>query len=384
MLFHSPATRFARHLRTAAWGALTLLALSLSLNATAGVIGPKPRAQPRPAEPAREGSVYGERADLMRFAAELAQAQGLDRERVLASLSQARMLPAVKRLIMPPATGTLKNWAAYRDRFVEPRRIGEGVQWWRAQEDWLRQAEQKFGVPAEIVVAIVGVETFYGRVTGGFRVIDALATLSFDFPSGRSDRSAYFREELANFFVLCDRENIDPLAVKGSFAGAMGLPQFMPGSELKYAVDFDADGRVDLDRSAADVIGSVANFLVSHGWQRDMPTHFSVTPPGPGESLSTLLAPDILPSFPATDFERLGARLDDPGRAHEGPLALVELHNGGAAPSYVAGTQNFYTITRYNWSSYYALAVIELARTMRAVHDAGRPSPTAIVPENSE
>ncbi len=319
-----------------------------------------------------EGPAYGRRADVLRFAAEVAEARQLDRAWIEAELAQARMQTSVQRLIMPPPAGTLKNWAAYRERFIDARRIGEGVQWWKANEAWLKLAEEKDGVPAEIVAAIVGIETFYGRVTGNFRVIDALATLAFDFPSGRSDRSDYFRRELANLFVLCHREACDPAELRGSFAGAMGLPQFMPGSVLDDAVDFDGDGHIDLNGSGADVAGSVANFLLAHGWQRDMPTHYPVTPPLPGEGLTTLLAPDILPSFSAADFERLGARLDEAGRAHEGKLALVELLNGGAAPSYVAGTQNFYTITRYNWSSYYALAVIELSRSLRAAKDAGR------------
>jgi lytic murein transglycosylase B len=223
------------------------------------------------------------------------------------------------------------------------------------------------GVPAEIVVAIVGVETYYGRITGGFRVLDALATLAFDFPTGRSDRSAYFRGELAHFFVLCEREGWDPTAVRGSFAGAMGLPQFMPSSQLDFAVDFDGDGHVNLGTSAADVIGSVAHFLAMHGWQRGLPTHYAVASPPPGEGLTALLAPDIQPSFTAAEFEQHGAQLAEDGRRHEGLLALVELLNGGATPSYVAGTQNFYAITRYNWSSYYALAVIDLADTLRAL-----------------
>lgn len=321
------------------------------------------------AAPAADPAAYGRRADVMRFAAEAAEAHGLDRAWIEGQLAQARRLPTVQKLIMPPSTGTLKNWAAYRERFVEPRRIALGVDWWQANDEALRRAEEREGVPAEIIVAIVGVETFYGRVTGNFRVIDALATLAFDFPTGRSDRSGYFREELGHLLVLAARERRDATAYTGSYAGAMGLPQFMPGSILKFAVDFDDDGRIDLDRNPADVAGSVAHYLAVHGWQRGEPTHFEVTPPPPGPARAELLAPDILPTFAAPDFERLGAVLDDAGRTHAGKLALVELLNGGAAPSYLAGTQNFYAITRYNWSSYYALAVIELARTLKALRE---------------
>ena len=138
------------------------------------------------------------------------------------------------------------------------------------------------------------------------------------------------------------------------------MPQFMPSSFAKYAVDFDADGRTDLQASAADVIGSVAHYLAEFGWRRGMPTHYAVAAPADTAERALLLLPDIVPSFSAAQFAEHGAQLDAAGRAHDGPLALVELQNGDAAPSYVAGTANFYAVTRYNWSSYYALAVIEL------------------------
>ncbi len=349
---------------------------TITLPAMAGPITPRPQV----AAEAAAGASEKQRDAMRQFAETTALARGLDREAIDSALLQARFSAGVKRLIMPPPTGTLKNWAAYRARFVEPQRIAEGVRWWNAHARWLAEAEQVHGVPAEIVVAIVGVETYYGRITGGFRVLDALATLAFDFPAGRSDRSAYFRDELANFFVLCEREGWDPTTVRGSFAGAMGLPQFMPGSQLDYAVDFDGDGHVNLSTSAADVIGSVAHFLAMHGWQRGLPTHYAVASPPPGEGLTALLAPDIQPSFTAAEFEQHGARLAEEGRRHEGLLALVELLNGGATPSYVAGTQNFYTITRYNWSSYYALAVIDLADTLRALRGE-RPRLTPQAPE---
>jgi membrane-bound lytic murein transglycosylase B len=354
----------------------TACVASMALPAAAGPITPRPKVA------AEAGAALSEpqREAMRQFAEQTAQARGLDREAIEAALLQARFSASVKRLIMPPPTGTLKNWAAYRARFVEPQRIAEGVRWWNANARWLAEAEQVHGVPAEIVVAIVGVETYYGRITGGFRVLDALATLAFDFPTGRSDRSAYFRDELAHFFVLCEREGWDPTDVRGSFAGAMGLPQFMPGSQLQFAVDFDGDGHLSLNTSAADVIGSVAHFLAMHGWQRGLPTHYAVTPPPPSAGRVTLLAPDIKPSFTAAEFEQHGAQLDEAGQRHEGLLALVELLNGGAAPSYVAGTQNFYTITRYNWSSYYALAVIDLADTLRALHGERPPAPAVRAP----
>jgi membrane-bound lytic murein transglycosylase B len=278
---------------------------------------------------------------------------------------------------MPPPPGQAKNWAAYRERFIEPRRIEAGVAFWRDNEASLARAELRFGVPAEVVVGIVGVETFYGRVTGSFRVIDALATLSFDFPSGRSDRSAFFRGELEELFVLCAREGIDPQTLKGSYAGAIGWPQFLPSSISRDALDFDGDGHVDLRGSTADVVGSVAQYLQRAGWQRGMPARFDVTPPAAGDDRAILLALDILPSFSAQQMAERGAGLSEAGRQHAGALALVELHNGEQPPSYVAGTQNFYAVTRYNASSYYAMAVLDLGEAVAAARAALTDGATA-------
>ena len=315
---------------------------------------------------------YGRRDDVMRFGAEVAERRGLEVAWVQAALAQSRYMPSVARLIMPPPAGTAKNWAAYRERFIEPRRIGAGVAFWQAHERWLAQAERVYGVPAEIVIGIVGVETLYGKHMGGYRVIDALATLSFDFPAGRKDRSAFFRDELEQWLVLSHREHRDPVALKGSYAGALGLPQFMPSSVIKYAVDFDGDGHIDLHTSGADVIGSVAHYLAEFGWQRGLPTHLEVAAPTDTSARAALLVPDILPSFTAQQFIEHGAVFGSEadlarigGTAGSIPLALIELQNGEAAPSYAAGTANFYAVTRYNWSSYYAMAVIELGAAVR-------------------
>jgi len=346
-------------------------------------------------ERAAEALIYGRRDDVLRFGNEIAERQGLDAAWVRAALAAARYQPGVARLIMPPPAGTPKNWAAYRARFVEPRRITAGLEFWRANEHWLQRAEEIHGVPPEIVVGIVGLETFYGQQMGNFRAIDALATLAFDFPAGRKDRSAFFRDELEQLFVLCRdaaertarppegalapsrrdsaeregspavQEGCEPLALKSSYAGALGMPQFMPSSVNRYAVDFDGDGRIDLQRSAADTIGSVARYLAEFGWQRGLPTRFAVAVPVDAVERATLLVPDIVPTFSAAQFAEHGAELAPAAQRYEGLLALVELQNGAAAPSYVAGTANFYAVTRYNWSSYYALAVIELGEAVR-------------------
>jgi len=332
-------------------------------------------AAPAPAEAARRpraavAPAYAGHPDIKPFAAEVAQRRGLSQRWLESQLARARRIEAVRKLIMPPAVGVAKNWAAYRERFIEPARIAAGLAFWQDNADWLAQAEARFGVPAEVVVGIVGVETFYGRITGTHRIIDALATLSFDFPSGRSDRSAFFRGELEEFFVLCAREGLDPQAPKGSYAGAMGWPQFMPSSINRDALDFDGNGHIDLHASRADVVGSVAQYLQRAGWQRGLPARYEVVPPLDEAARATLLAPDIEPSFSAAQMVAAGALLPEAAVAHAGPLALVLLHNGDAPPSYVAGTANFRAITRYNASSYYAMAVLDLGQAVAAARAA--------------
>lgn len=264
----------------------------------------------------------------------------------------------------------MKNWYAYRSRFVEPIRIRAGVKFWQENRSSLLRAEQETGVPAQIIVGVIGVETIYGRNMGSFRVLDALTTLAFDFPASHpraKERTEFFKSELEQFLSLMYRTNADPLAPEGSYAGAMGMPQFMPSSWVKYAIDFDGDGKVDLFNSPADVIGSVANYFKMFGWQSGMPTHYPVSFDASKLDLDALLVPDILPTFSVGSFVAKGAVLEGTALLHNGPLALVEVHNGNAPPSYVAGTENFYVITRYNWSSYYALAVIELGQEVSAI-----------------
>jgi len=349
-----------------------LVALGALVAAPDAAAAKRKHRAPVKADQAADDVTYGRRADAMQLADLLAERHGLEPAWARAQLAQARYLPVVARLIMPPPAGVAKNWAAYRARFIEPARVAAGAAFWAANQAWLDAAEQRYGVPAEVVVGILGVETFYGRITGNFRVLDALATLSLDFPKGRKDRSEFFRDELGQFLRLAQTEQLPATEVKGSFAGAIGLGQFMPGSINRFAVDFDGNGHIDMAGSSADVIGSVAHYLAEHGWQRGLPTHVGIKPPVDTADRAALLAPDILPSFSPTQLAERGAVLDAAGQALAGPLALVELQNGDAAPSYVAGTQNFYAVTRYNWSSYYALAVIELGQAVAAARAAGR------------
>jgi len=314
---------------------------------------------------APDSFVYGRRDDVLAFAAQVAEERGLDQAWVERQLARARYQPAVAKAIMPAPAGTAKNWAAYRARFVEPRRIAAGVQWWQAHAATLDDAQQRYGVPPELVAGIVGVETFYGRMTGNFRVLDALATLAFDFPKGRSDRSAFYRSELRAYLVWCALEGRDADTVRGSFAGAIGWPQFMPSSLLKYAVDYDHDGHVDLAVGGDDVVGSIASYLATFGWQRDMPIYFDAQAPADLEARARLVAVDIVPTLTVAELTAAGAQLPDAARDFPGKLGFVELQNGDAPPSYVAGTTNFYVVTRYNWSSYYAMAVVELGAALK-------------------
>jgi membrane-bound lytic murein transglycosylase B len=335
----------------------------------------KPAKQPKVKKPAKvasaiaAGPVYASRDDAMAAADDIAERRNLDPAWVRSMLGQARFLPSVPRLMAPAPSGMVKNWKLYRSRFIEPIRIAAGVRFWQANREALERAEKEYGVPPEIIVGILGVETIYGQQMGNFRVIDALATLAFDFPASHPravERSAYFKGELEQFLSLTQRAGIDPLSLRGSYAGAMGMPQFMPTSWVHYAVDFDGDSHVDLFGSATDAIGSVANYFKAFHWQPGLPATYPVQL-APNADMDALLAPDILPTFSVASFQAKGALLDGPALQHSGPLALVELQNGDAPPQFVAGTENFYAITRYNWSSYYAMAVLELGQEVAAI-----------------
>ena len=313
------------------------------------------------------GLAYVDRPDAMALADDIAEQFQLDKKWVRNAIGRARFMPEVVRLVIPPPTTTPKNWQRYRNNAIDPVRIQAGVKFWQQNRATLARAEARYGVPAQIIVGILGVETLYGQQMGNFRAMDALATLAFDFPATHpraQARGAFFKSELGHLLSLKRNPSIDPLKARSSYAGALGMPQFMPSSWVRYAVDFDGDGRIDLYSSPADIIGSVAYYFKSFNWQPGMPTHYPVSFDPEMLEMDALLAPDILPSFSVDTFTYKGALLEGPGRDHKGPLALVKLQNGNAEPSYVAGTENFYVITRYNWSSFYALGVIELGEAV--------------------
>jgi membrane-bound lytic murein transglycosylase B len=340
------------------------IASSVSLQAAESKKKPKSKISTPSTAP---GPSYAKRQDVAQWAEQISLENQLDVKWVKAQLAQARMIPSIPKLILPPTQVNKKNWSAYQARFIEPKRIQAGVEFWKKNLATLDKAEQTYGVPAWLIVGIIGVETFYGQHTGNFRTLDALSTLTFDFPKEHpraAERQAFFSKELAQFLVLAQQEKIKPANIKGSYAGALGLPQFMPSSWAKFAVDFDGDHHIDLFNNRADVIGSVANYFKAFQWQPGMPTHFPVGLNRDQIDMDALMAPDILPTFSVSNFVAKGAVLEGDALKHKGSLALIELLNGDDPPSYVAGTENFYAITRYNWSSYYAMAVIELGQAV--------------------
>jgi len=319
--------------------------------------------------PRGTSALYSEREDAMAWADGVASRTDLPREWVRSQVSQARRQAAIIRAVTPAPGGAEKNWTAYRARFIEPVRTQAGLAFWQQHAHTLARAEQQFGVPASLIVGVIGVETLYGRHLGQHRVLDALATLAFDFPTAHPRepvRSAFFQQELMEFLLLAREQGQDPQSFRGSYAGAMGWPQFLASSWRRYAIDFDRDGRIDLVNNPVDVIGSVANYFVAFGWKPGMPTHYPVQVMASPKDLGELLAPDIVPTFDVGTFVSKGAVVSGDALKHPGPLALVMLENGLGPPTHIAGTQNFYVVTRYNWSSYYALAVIELGEHIEA------------------
>jgi membrane-bound lytic murein transglycosylase B len=310
---------------------------------------------------------FGEWQAVRDFEDEMVAKHGFPRAELDALVKQVNFVESAVQLVKPAPPGKPKNWRAYSERFIEPIRINAGVRFWNDNAEALARAEGTYGVPAEIIVGIIGVETLYGRDTGRFRVLDTLTTLAFAYPEtpNRLDRMAFFRSELENTLLFAREHGIDPLSLLGSFAGAVGMPQFMPGNILKYGVDFDGDGRVDLRNSASDAIGSVANFLVNHGWSREMqgpPVYAAEVSPSKawepmlGRGLAATYQPDELAAAGVITGVGLPA-----GRRY----GLVDLQNGADPTEYWVANDNFFAITNYNRSYFYAMSVVELGRAVR-------------------
>ncbi|HEV7166067.1 MAG TPA: lytic murein transglycosylase B [Gammaproteobacteria bacterium] len=324
----------------------SLASLSLLLLLAACAHQPPLHLQSSTPAPA-SATAYVARADVQHFVDYVVTKDSFERPWVERAINGAHRRQAVIDAITRPYES--KAWYQYEPLFVTDARIDGGVAFWNKEDTNLQKAEAEYGVPAEIIVAIVGVESFYGRQHGGYPVIDSLTTLAFDYPP----RATFFQGELEQFLIMCREQSLDPLTPMGSYAGAMGAPQFMPDSFRQYAVDFDADGKRDIWGDWADIIGSVANYFHLHGWQANglivVPAAIreGVMPPAP-------LDPTTVGALRAAQVV-LSSGIDD---ATEGELVALQ---GDSEMHYWVGLHNFRVITQYNRSPLYAMAVVQLA-----------------------
>lgn len=303
---------------------------------------------------------------LAAYASEVAKVRNIPQAQVQAILEHARYDAGVARLMTPSPTRIRRSWVTYRKRFVEPIRIKAGVEFWQQNKKVLDSTSAAYGVPPSIIAAIIGIETLYGRHTGNFRVLDALITLGFSHPdTARPERSQLFRDQLADLIQLDHEKKLDALQVQGSFAGAMGLPQFMPGSLLRYAVDGNNDDRIDLMHDVEDAVASVAAFLRHHGWVPGLPVFAPIVlPPAAAALVDGGLSPTL-------DWRTLAARgaTVRPGARdldwQHHALGIVDLlDEPRKLAEYRVGTPNFFAITHYNRSYFYATSVADLAQAL--------------------
>jgi membrane-bound lytic murein transglycosylase B len=286
---------------------------------------------------------------------------GLPEKEVRALLEQAEYKQSIIDAISRPAEG--KPWHQYRPIFLTDRRISEGIDFWKENRELIASASKKFGVDEEIIVAIIGVETFYGRITGGYRTIDALVTLGFYYPTNlSSDRSPFFSSELLHYMQLASEEGLPADEITGSYAGAMGMGQFMPSSYREYAVDFDGDGSRDLWRSTADVVGSVANYLHRHGWQPGQPVTYRAVA-SKEAAFDEISTRNFTPTLSVAQWQQKGFRSSSE-LPLELPAAVLKLVDENRN-TYWLTFKNFYVITRYNRSPRYAMAVYELSQEIK-------------------
>ena len=316
------------------------------------------------AQPVLASSDYLARPDVREFIDSMREEHGIDAADLERILGDVRVEPAVVRLIgaePSSAPSPARSYSRYRAKFLTPALILAGARFWSLHAEDLARAEAEFGVPPEVILGILGVETSFGGNTGSFRTIDALATIAFD----GTRRQEYFRDELKELLLLARESGLDPLLIKGSYAGAMGLPQFMPSSYRRYAVDYDGDGAIDLLGSPADAIGSVASYVKAFGWVADEAPFASVRLlPG---SESDLVS-GLQRVHDVSDVQTKGVVFSgrDPPA---GPCSIIELPTPGKPSKFVAGFTNFEVITRYNRSTFYASAVLELGSAIQQAHE---------------
>jgi membrane-bound lytic murein transglycosylase B len=371
--------------------ALLLSAATLSSSASAQVdrygykLPPSMQKKKKPAAPKKKAAPavdytgeyvnFGDWKEVRAFLDDVAARNGFDRAELGALINQVRYVDAAVQLVKPAPPGKPKNWQAYSKLMIDPVRTDAGVKFWNENAEALRRAESLYGVPAEILVAIIGVETVYGRNTGRFRVLDALTTLAFSYPEApqRRERMAFFRGEVEATLLFARQTGIDPLSLKGSFAGAIGMPQFMPSSVMKYAVDFDGNGQIDLLNSSTDAIGSVAAFLTSHGWQREQigPVVYPATV-SPNRAWEEMLKQGLKASYRPAELNAAGVGTATP--PPEQLYGLIDLQNGAEPTEYWLANNNFFAITQYNRSYFYAMSVVELGHAIRLARGASSAS----------
>lgn len=295
---------------------------------------------------------YDTHPDAAKLIEELQQ-DGFEPGYVRSVLAKAERKQSILDAISRPAEKRL-DWGEYRAIFIEPKRIAQGVEFWNQHKETLNRAEAEFGVPPEIILAIMGVETRFGRITGNYRVLDALSTLGFDFPR----RAEFFRGQLADYFRLVRAEKVEPESLKGSYAGAMGFGQFIPSSFLAYAIDFDADGHRDIWDNPTDAIGSIANYFAKHGWRKGEAV--VADPIFDNADVEALVNQDLKPELTLLQWSEKGVT---PREALNGNMKATLMRlSSGEKSEYVLGLHNFYVITRYNHSRLYASAVYELSQ----------------------
>ncbi len=300
-----------------------------------------------------------ERPEVKTFIAMMEKKHRFDGQQLDRLFAQVRIREKIISAMTRPAEG--KPWYQYRPIFVTDKRTRKGVEYWRTNVDDLRRAEETYGVPAEIITAIIGVESYYGRHKGRDRVIDALSTLGFDYPA----RGRFFRSELEQFLLLAREEGADPLSFKGSYAGAMGKAQFIPSSYRNYAIDFNGDQRRDLINSNSDAIGSVANYLKRHGWQRG--DRIAVPARVHGQGYRAVLEKGLKPKMTIAQMKASGI-VSETALPADTMASLIALEQKDGT-EYWLGLKNFYVITRYNHSPLYAMAVYQLAEAIRQHND---------------
>ena len=296
-----------------------------------------------------------EQDEIQSFIEEMVAEHDFDREQLRATLTAAELKQSILDAIARPAEKTL-TWAEYRDIFITPERVDAGAAFWREHSDTLAEISESTGVPEEILVGIIGVETYYGRITGSYRVLDALATLAFHYPP----RSSFFRKELKQYLLLVREEGMAATDATGSYAGAMGRPQFMPSSYRAYAVDSTGDGKRDIWNNWTDVAGSIANYFNAHGWRPGQEVTAQATLGGTWSDPMPKPANTLKPTDTIRSLSRKGVMFMTELPADSKSQLLT--YEGEEGVEYWVGFHNFFVITRYNRSVMYALAVHQLGQ----------------------